>query len=649
MHSNQHSQNTMYLHKTTFNHPMSDTLSDNCSTTINTTNTQIRQNPQMRQHDIIDPLMERFDIIPEYNAEKDNQFNIKFQNMIHNKQNTVKKSSNSIQFPDGNPYETKGHTYLIQVGDTYRLFWNNVLESELLSNIFKETYSLFEDDSNINVRYIGNTRRIDVPKVMDKDGFIHFSQFDGTIDEFVEKYKEYQKLFPYFNDMNSSTSTGQDDQESEEEQYNRIKECFGRHIVNSEWKNKQVFDQINYENNKHKNKQYKRFNEVKKLLEPYFKDGLSEESKNKHVIRFICNEESEEKLKTIYDNNCQKKKLEKELEKELEEELDPIVDRFQIGISTRNIGNPSGKLTGKYPENDLRILCQDDIWPPFSKKYSFIQTNDPNTQIHKDKHNQFHVLLNTSSKMVHFIENIDVVNDVRTSLNSYRHFVNQSTDTDTDTSQNHISKGHNLLFNTLQVYDCLFNERIRNYYFPDLEFSKEPFKIESSTLKNVIEQLEFQEFDTIEEFDEYLSKEHRFNVEEETVRYLKNTYEFISEPSCRKQYSDLLNEIKSKLELNETDIKELKKHLPKILLDLGYQKKRYSSGIFWYGFKSKKNAPTNISKGFDIFCNHNGHLDDIPSETILDKFPFETSNQPRQSMPYMNEKIFTLKELYHKR
>lgn len=68
---------------------------------------------------------------------------------------------------------------------------------------------------------------------------------------------------------------------------------------------------------------------------------------------------------------------------------------------------------------------------------------------------------------------------------------------------------------------------------------------------------------------------------------ITNSFEISDNIEDRIQFSDLLSQVCNFMELNHTDQKFVKAVLPQILKELNLQKKRYSSGIYWYGIKLK--------------------------------------------------------------
>lgn len=436
-------------------------------------------------YDVFDPLTDRFDINMDYDYDKETMTKIQFENisgeLFSEKQLKLSKRTDY--------YETSGHTYLIKIRNRYRFFWDNITDKTTLTKIFKDVYSLFEAEEDIDIKYIGETNRIDIPYIMDKNGFINLSNFKGEpdIDNFIEKYKEFQKLYYYFNKNKPDTPS-------------------------------------------------------KEPVDLNKKDDLKDKNK-KNAFK-------------------------------------PL-----IGISTR-CGKPNIDTND---QDDYTVSCSSDVFKPFSSRFSFIsllETHDI------PEINNVNTLLYKPSKMVHFIENIDHVKKTYKEKIFNSHLYNNGARPYIQDIQ------HKFIFNSLDTYECIFNENIRKYYFPDIELSNEELEIKPTILKTLIEQLEFQEFDTIEEFKEFISKENLLNLENEITQYLKNHYENNSDLNGRKQHSELINELSTKLSIDGEKCKELKKILPKILINLGYQKKRYASGIFWYGFKEINTLKTDDTEGY---------------------------------------------------
>lgn len=104
-------------------------------------------------------------------------------------------------------------------------------------------------------------------------------------------------------------------------------------------------------------------------------------------------------------------------------------------------------------------------------------------------------------------------------------------------------------------------------------------------------------------------------------QYILDNYNLDNDVEHRIQFTTLLNEIYKGLNVSNEYYEMLKKSLPLVLVELNLNKKRYSSGFFWYGLvkKNKNNTePSNFISNITVIGKK---LDDYPL------FPVKTKDK----------------------
>jgi len=104
-------------------------------------------------------------------------------------------------------------------------------------------------------------------------------------------------------------------------------------------------------------------------------------------------------------------------------------------------------------------------------------------------------------------------------------------------------------------------------------------------------------------------------------QYILNNYNLDNNVEHRIQFTTLLNEIYKGLNVSNEYYEMLKKSLPLVLVELNLNKKRYSSGFFWYGLLKKNINNTEPSNFISNITVLGKKQDDYPL------FPEKTKNK----------------------
>jgi hypothetical protein len=88
-------------------------------------------------------------------------------------------------------------------------------------------------------------------------------------------------------------------------------------------------------------------------------------------------------------------------------------------------------------------------------------------------------------------------------------------------------------------------------------------------------------------------------------QYILDNYNLDSDVEHRIQFTTLLNEVSKGLNVASEYTEMMKKSLPLVLVELNLNKKRYSSGFFWYGLVKKPipevHSDTHIGKTTEVY------------------------------------------------